>query len=159
VRAASRFMLEVVYVISALFDKTRSFVFVNELDEVTRWLDGAPVGDAVAHMVSASGGRGITNYGRVFSDFAHRYGDAVDRRTTVIILGDGRSNFQPHGAEVLGRLRSKANRVLWLCPEPRASWGSGDSAMPAFTKSVTQVFEVACARDLERAARQIVVRG
>ena len=66
VRAASRFMLEFVYVISELFDKTRSFVFVNELDEVTRGRGAMPAGDAVAHMVSASGGRGITNYGRVF---------------------------------------------------------------------------------------------
>jgi uncharacterized protein with von Willebrand factor type A (vWA) domain len=99
-----------------------------------------------------------SSYGRVFREFEKRYPNAVDRRTTVVILGDGRTNFQPNGADALGRIRERAKTVLWLCPESRASWGTGDNAMPEYANRVTDVLEVACARDLERAARELIAR-
>jgi uncharacterized protein with von Willebrand factor type A (vWA) domain len=160
VRRAARFMLEFVYAVGELFDRTRSFVFVSELGEVTHLFETEPVDTAIARAAeSAVNVRENSSYARVFRAFERQHMESIDRRTTVIVLGDGRTNYQPTGVDVLNRIRSRAKSVLWLCPEPRETWGIGDSAMPAFAEAVTQVLEAASAHDLERAARELVVRS
>jgi uncharacterized protein with von Willebrand factor type A (vWA) domain len=160
VRRAARFMLEFVYAIGELFDRTRSFVFVSELGEVTRLFETEPVATAVLRAAeSVVNVRENSSYARAFRAFERQHLESIDRRTTVLVLGDGRTNYQPSGADIVARIRSRAKSVLWLCPEPRATWGIGDSAMPAFAEAVTQVLEAASARDLERAARELVIRS
>jgi len=160
VRRAARFMLEFVYAVSELFERTQSFVFVSELGEVTQLFEREPVGTAIAKAAeSVVNVHENSSYLRAFRAFEERHIESVDRRTTVVVLGDGRTNYQPNGADVLARIRSRAKRVLWLCPDPRPNWGIGDSAMPAYAKAVTQVLEAASARDLERAARALVLSG
>jgi uncharacterized protein with von Willebrand factor type A (vWA) domain len=160
VRRAARFMLEFVYAISELFERTRSFVFVSEIGEVTHLFQREPIATAIARAADAVVNvRENSSYARAFRAFENGHIEAVDRRTTVVILGDGRTNYQASGADVVRRIRSRAKRVLWLCPDPRPAWGIGDSAMPAYAAVVTQVFEAASARDLERAARELVMRS
>jgi uncharacterized protein with von Willebrand factor type A (vWA) domain len=160
VRRAARFMLEFVHAIGELFERTRSFVFVSELGEVTQLFEREPIGTAIARAAeSVVNVRENSSYARALRAFEQGHVDAVDRRTTVIILGDGRTNYQPTGADVVARLRARAKSVLWLCPDPRPTWGIGDSAMPAYAAVVTQVLEAASARDLERAARELVMRS
>lgn len=160
VRTAARFMLEFVYAVQELFDRTRSFVFVSDVGEVTSLFEREPV--HVAMALAYGGGVVSTNdnssYGRVLHAFEERFAAAVDARTTLVVLGDGRTNYRPHGGEVLDRLRRRARRVLWLCPEARSGWGIGDSAMPVYASKVDQVFEVRSAADLERAARELAAR-
>jgi uncharacterized protein with von Willebrand factor type A (vWA) domain len=157
VRPVSGFMLELVYALQDLFERARSFVFVSDVEEVTKLFDTEGVSTAVmkaaGSMVSA---RGNSSYGRAFTLFDGRFRDAVDSRTTVVVLGDGRTNYQAHGANVLDRIRQRARRVVWLCPEPRSAWGSGDSAMPEYALHVSQVLEVITAKDLESAARHLI---
>jgi uncharacterized protein with von Willebrand factor type A (vWA) domain len=160
VRRAARFMLEFVYAIGELFERTRSFVFVSDVGEVTRLFEKEPVETAIALAAeSVVDVRENSSYGRAFRAFEKGHIDAVDRRTTVVILGDGRTNYQTTGVDVVARIRSRAKEVLWLCPDPRPSWGIGDSAMPAYAAVVSRILEAASARDLERAARELVVRG
>jgi uncharacterized protein with von Willebrand factor type A (vWA) domain len=160
VRRASRFMLEFVYAISELFERTQSFVFVSELGEVTRLFEREPVGTAIARAAeSIVNVRENSSYLRAFRAFEKNHIDGIDRRTTVVVLGDGRTNYQPSGAEIVARIRSRAKSLLWLCPDPRPNWGIGDSAMPAYAKVVTKVIEAASARDLERAARALILSG
>jgi uncharacterized protein with von Willebrand factor type A (vWA) domain len=157
VRAVSSFMLELVYAMQELFERARSFVFVSEVEEVTRLFQKDPVSTAVANAATSTiNVKANSSYGRALRLFESRYRDAVDRRTTVVVLGDGRTNYQESGAHVLGRIRARAKRVIWLCTEPRATWGMGDSAMPAFAAQASQVLEVTSAADLERAARELV---
>jgi hypothetical protein len=73
-----------------------------------------------------------SDYGRAFSQFEARHMDALDRHTTVLVIGDGRSNYQDPRQDILKHMGERAARILWLNPEPPASWGFGDSAMPAF---------------------------
>jgi uncharacterized protein with von Willebrand factor type A (vWA) domain len=94
-----------------------------------------------------------SNYGRVLRAFEERVLPDVDRRTTVVILGDGRTNYQSEAADVLDAIRARARALVWLCPEPRAAWATGDSAMSRYAPRCTQVLEVRSARDLEDAAR------
>jgi uncharacterized protein len=155
VRTAARFMLELVYVAQELFEHTRSFVFVSELGETTELFGSQPVTGALgqAHGGGVVSVADNSNYGRVLRAFEDRYLAEVDRRTTVVILGDGRTNYHDDGAEVLDEIRARARALVWLCPEERAGWLTGDSAMPRYAPRCTRLFEVKNARELEAAAR------
>jgi uncharacterized protein len=160
VRAASLFMLEFAHAAQDLFSGTRSFVFVSELGETTRLFADQPVAAALGRVY----GGGVvdtghnSNYGRVFRAFEERVGGAVDRRTTIVILGDGRTNYFADEAEVIRRLRDRARAVLWLCPEGQGTWGTGDSAMLRYAAAATKVLVARTARELEVAAREVVAR-
>jgi uncharacterized protein with von Willebrand factor type A (vWA) domain len=158
VRTASRFMLELVYAAHELFDRTRSFVFVSELGETTTLFEREPVRTALA--VAYSGDvvpvTDNSNYGRVLRAFEARHLAAIDRRTTVVILGDGRTNYHDAAEDTLGRIRARARGLYWFCSEQRVGWLTGDSAMPRYAPQCTKVFEVSTARELEDATRALV---
>lgn len=158
VRSVARFLLELTFAAQELFDRTRTFVFVSELGETTRLFAEQPIETALARAY-AGGVVPVThnsNYGRVLRAFEERVLGDVDRRTTVVILGDGRTNYQDPAADVLDAVRARARAVVWLCPEPRAAWATGDSAMPRYAPKCTRVLEVRSARDLEAAARLLL---
>jgi uncharacterized protein len=158
VRAAAGFLLEFTYAAQELFERARSFVFVSDLGEATQLFEREPVRVAIDRAwrggVVHAGEN--SNYGRVLRAFEARHLREVDRATTVVILGDGRTNYHDASPEVLGRIRARSRALVWLCPEPRGSWATGDSAMPRYAPQCTAVLEVSCARDLERAARQLL---
>jgi len=160
VRAASLFMLELVHAAQELFAGTRSFVFVSELGETTRlFADHGP--DAALARIYGGGVVSLahnSNYGRALEAFEQRVAREIDRRTTVVILGDGRANYLADGAAAVGRLRERARQVLWICPEAPGSWGSGDSAMLRYAAAVTRVLVARTAKELEIAAREVAFR-
>lgn len=141
VRHVSRFMLQFAYTLQEMFSRVRSFVFVSDLGEATELFQRHELQDAVDR---AYGGAVInvhsnSNYGRALGQFVERYLDAVTSRTTVIIIGDGRSNYFPSEAWTLGRVRARAKHVLWLNPEQPSSWMFGDSAMRDYEPHLSRV--------------------
>lgn len=162
VRGVAAFFLELTYAAQSLFSRTRSFVFVSELGETTDLFEEEPIAAALGRTFSG-GVVPIThnsNYGRVFRSFEERVLRDIDRRTTVVVLGDGRTNYQAASADVLDAIRARARALVWLCPESRAQWAIGDSAMRDYAPKCTSVLEVRSARDLEDAARLLVsLRG
>lgn len=158
VRLAARFMLELVYALHELFSGTRSFVFVSELGDVSKLFERERVQAALARVF---GGEVVSlsdnsNYGRVLRTFHEQHLELIDRRTTVVVIGDGRNNYQADEAWVLEDLRRRARAVLWINPERRGSWSIGDSAMHRYAPACTRVLEVACAAELEEAARALI---
>jgi uncharacterized protein with von Willebrand factor type A (vWA) domain len=157
VRQASLFMLELVHAAQEIFAGTRSFVFVSDLTETTRLFAEHPPSTALARIY----GGGVvdlchnSNYGRALASFEARDGRAVDRRTTVVVLGDGRTNYLADGAGIVARLRRRARALIWICPEPPGSWGSGDSAMIRYAAAATRVLPARNAKELEIAAREV----
>jgi uncharacterized protein with von Willebrand factor type A (vWA) domain len=131
VRQVSRFMLELVFCLQELFERVRSYVFVSDLGETTSLFKTYDIERAVR---LAYGGAVISvhansNYGRALEIFAERHLDAVTSKTTVIVIGDARNNYNPPNADRLAEIRRRAKRVLWLNPELPGAWGFGDSAM------------------------------
>ena len=81
---------------------------------------------------------------------------SVTRRTTVLIIGDGRNNYNAPNAWALEDLKRKARRVIWICTEPKTNWGFGDSEMLRYARASSQVVTVQSLSDLERVAQQLV---
>ncbi|HZS40165.1 MAG TPA: VWA domain-containing protein [Polyangia bacterium] len=131
VRHVSRFMLQFAFTLQELFSQVRSFVFVSDLGECTDLFKKYELQRAV-DLAYAGGVVNVyanSNFGRAFKMFADRYLDVVTKKTTVIVIGDARNNYNPPEAGALADIKGRAKRVLWLNPEPPISWAFGDSAM------------------------------
>ena len=131
VRHVSRFMLQFAYTLQELFSQVRSFVFVSDLGECTDLFKKYELQRAV-DLAYAGGVVNVyanSNFGRAFKMFVDRYLDVVTKKTTVIVIGDARNNYNPPEAGALADIKGRAKRVLWLNPEPPISWAFGDSAM------------------------------
>ena len=131
---ASRFMLQFVYSVQDLYAKARSFVFVSDIGEVTKLFEEHEIHRAVE---AALKGEVIdvfshSNFGRAFELFYKNYFAAVTGRTTVLIIGDGRNNYNRPNDWVLREIQQKAKQLIWLNPESRMTWGVGDSEMPRY---------------------------
>ncbi|HEX2038946.1 MAG TPA: VWA domain-containing protein [Acidimicrobiales bacterium] len=136
VAAFARFTLHLVYAISSQFSKVRAFVFIDGIDEVTRFFEQSDdIADAV-HRVNTEADvvwvDGHSDYGHAFEVFWERWGKEVSPKTSVILLGDARNNYHASQAWVVQELRKKARHVYWLNPEPRSYWDTGDSIVSEY---------------------------
>jgi uncharacterized protein with von Willebrand factor type A (vWA) domain len=149
--------------LSALADEvanTRSFAFVDAIDEITQIVeDSAGVVEPWqilqgGHVIGADG---HSDYGAVFDSFWSRWARAeLTDRSTVIITGDARTNHRPDGAEVFARIAERARAVYWLNPEPRADWNTSDSALSAYAPHCDEVLEVRTLRQISAAVEHIL---
>ncbi len=158
VRNTSRLMLLFTYTLQSLFVRVRSFIFVSELGEITRFFKARRPEDALetvkqSQVVSMASN---SNYGHAFASFLRRYSGALSRRTSVFVIGDGRNNYNESNVWALDELKQKVRRVVWLCSEPQSNWGLGDSLMRTYEKHVSQVMCVESLADFERLARDLV---
>ncbi|GAA3552583.1 VWA domain-containing protein [Nonomuraea rosea] len=130
VSSFAHFTLLLTYALREQFTKVRAFGFVDTVDEITRFfVPGADVVEAMTKLANEADmvRFGRTNYGHSLEGFAERYGDAIGSKTSLLILGDARSNYQPPALDVLKSLASRARHAYWLNPEPRQQWDTGDS--------------------------------
>jgi len=154
VASFARFTLHLVHAISSQFSKVRSFVFIDGIDEVTRFFEHAddPV-DAV-HRINTEADvvwvDGHSDYGHALSVFNERWGMEIGPRTSVLLLGDARNNYHASHAWVVGDIRKRARHVYWLNPEPQAYWDSGDSIVGEYGVHCDEVVECRTLRQLER---------
>lgn len=131
VAAAARFLLLFLYSLNEVIATLKSYAFSANLTEVSEILEEETVEKAIPEILEKIGFR-PTDYGQALADFDAEHADAVDRHTTVIILGDGRSNNTDPRLDLMRRLHDRAKAVIWLNPEPESFWGSGDSEMPRY---------------------------
>jgi uncharacterized protein with von Willebrand factor type A (vWA) domain len=148
----AHFTLMLAYALREQFTKVRAFAFIDTVDEVTGFFTpGGDVADALARMSAEADlvwFDGHSDYGHSIAEFAKRYPDAVGPRTSLLILGDARNNYRATGIPALRSLVQKSRHAYWLNPEPRAYWGSGDSATPQYSE-VVEMVEVRNAVQLE----------
>lgn len=134
VRNVSRFMLQFVYSLQDLYSRVRSFIFVSEIGEITQLFEEQEISEAIEQSLSG----GIINvfahsdFGRAFRSFHRDYIAAVNNKTTVIVLGDARNNYNLPHEWVLKEIRQRAKQLIWLNPENRLTWGFGDSEMDRY---------------------------
>jgi uncharacterized protein len=153
VTSASVFFLSVLHALHDSFRKLRSFVFIERISEVTEVFEHERDFRTIAQRISSEGGvadvSGYTDYGRVWLEFLGEISDDLDPRSTVIVLGDARTNGREPHAEVFAQVAERAGRLFWLNPEPRLYWNYGDSVMAAYERYCDGAFECWTTRHLE----------
>ncbi len=153
VTSASVFFLSVLHALHDSFRKLRSFVFIERISEVTDVFEHERDFRAIAQRISSEGGvadvSGYTDYGRVWLEFLGEISDDLDPRSTVIVLGDARTNGREPHADVFAQVSERAGRLFWLNPEPKLYWNYGDSVMAAYERYCDGAFECWTTRHLE----------
>ncbi len=153
VTSASVFFLSVLHALHDQFRKLRSFVFVERISEVTDVFERERNFEAVSRAIATDAGvadvSGYTDYGRVWLEFLDKVIDDLDPRSTVIVLGDARTNGREPHAQAFGRVAQHAGRMFWLNPEPRLYWNYGDSVMSTYEPFCDGVFECWTTKQLE----------
>ncbi len=157
-RNIARFWLHLVYQLQDLFSKVRTFIFVADLIEVTAALRGAAAGrrgradllgepDRRRREQRLRPGRG---------QFVAAHASAVNNRTTVVILGDGRNNGRRPGEDALAEIARHARQTVWITPEPRYGWSLGGCDMPRYARIVDRVEVVRNVAELGAVAEALV---
>jgi uncharacterized protein with von Willebrand factor type A (vWA) domain len=139
----AQFTLLLVFALRDQFQNLRAFTFVDQVHEVTgHFRPGADVADVMADLAASTAHAalwGRTNYGRAFTKFAEQHPDALGPKSSLLVLGDARSNYSDLSLPVLEELAGAARHAWWLNPEHRRHWNTGDSAAGSYGEIVPMV--------------------
>ena len=155
VAQVSDFFLLLIHSLHEVVDDVRSFAFSGHLIEVSDILDSKTPEEAMSEIMSKAG-FGSSDYGGSFRDFEKDFMRSVTPKTTVIVLGDARTNNLDPRADILRTISERSKRLVWLNPEGRMAWGWGNSEMPRYAAFCSVVRQCATAKQLERAVSDIV---
>jgi uncharacterized protein with von Willebrand factor type A (vWA) domain len=139
----AQFTLLLVFALRDQFQNLRAFTFIDNVHEVTEhFRPGADVADVMADLAASTAHAalwGRTNYGRALTRFADEHADALGPKSSLLILGDARSNHSDLAVPVLRDLAGAARHAWWLNPEHSRHWGTGDSAAREYGEVVPMV--------------------
>jgi uncharacterized protein with von Willebrand factor type A (vWA) domain len=160
VRNTAKFTIHLVHSLQSLFSQVRTFAFVSDVVDVTPYLERCQLDEALGMIF---GGEVLdvdanSNYGRALAMFHREHLTAVNRRTTVLVLGDGRGNGNPPHLWALDDIRRRARQLVWLTPEQRRYWHQGRSDLPAYADICDRV-EIVRNLDQLEAAAGTILRG
>ena len=158
VRNTAKFTIHLVHSLQSLFSQVRTFAFVADLVEVTPYLERCALDEALGMIF---GGEVLdvdanSDYGRALSIFHREHLSVINRRTTVLVLGDGRGNGKPAESWALQDMGRRARQLVWLTPEPERYWHLGRSDLPAYADICDRVELVRDLDQLEAAAGSIL---
>ncbi|MEU7872539.1 VWA domain-containing protein [Dactylosporangium sp. NPDC049140] len=161
VRATARFTLRLVRGLQSLSGQVRSFAFVDEPREITKLFAEEPLERAFDLVFSGLPGGGVldvnadSDYGRTFELMLAEHRSVLTRKTTLLVLGDGRGNGHDPRVDAFEELTGRLRRTIWLTPEPRYSWGLGRCDLPAYAERCDQVHVVTDPAALVRVAHRM----
>ena len=155
VATAAQFLLMFMYNLNEALSDLRSFAFSSFLVAVDDILNANGLDEAIPKVMDKIGFMS-TDYGRALENLKSQFADTIDRRTTVIILGDARSNYGDPRADIMRWINQRARRVVWLNPEPETFWGTGDSEMRRYRPYCHVAKTCRTIKDLERVVDDIL---
>src|SRR3954452_4039133 len=143
VASFAQFTLMLVYALRDQFEKVRAFTFIDHVHEVTEhFVPGADPADVLSGLAASTAQAalwGRTNYGRALVKFEELYADALGPKSSLLVLGDARSNYSDLALPTLRELAGAARHAWWLNPEHTRHWNTGDSAARAYAEVVPMV--------------------
>ena len=155
VARVARFLLLLLFELVDVLPNVRAFAFSSALGEVTDVFKKKSSNEAIEDALF-TWGKGNTDYGRAWQDFRGLCGSEVDRRSTLVVLGDGRNNFYDPSLDTFREICNRSKSVFWLNPEPRDQWEEGDSEMERFAATCTSVRICNRIEHLERFADELI---
>ncbi|MBC6937491.1 MAG: VWA domain-containing protein [Chloroflexi bacterium] len=159
-RYCAEFLLTLIYELQDQVARTDSFIFISDLADISMVFKHKQPQEAVGQVLSEHRpGYYNTDLGNSLNTFKRDHMDKITGKTTVIILGDGRNNYNDPRLDIAQDMQRRARRLLWFCPEPPALWGTGDSDMHRYAPLANGVFKVSTLRELASAVDQILTDG
>ncbi len=150
-----RFLLLLLYALNERVADLRTFAFSARLEDVSPELDALEFEAAMAAILWRLGS-GSTDYGQALADLTENHIGLIDRRTTVLVMGDGRSNNGNPRIDLFQGIAEQAKRVIWLSNEPQNRWGTGDSCLLEYRPWCTRMAYAESVTDLEAALDDIL---
>ncbi len=142
-RHVSELMLTLLFAIQDQISKTHAFAFIDHMEFISPYFEGQQPTEAVAEILrKMPSGYYNTNLGSSLDDFMHTYMDTVDHRTTVIMVGDARNNYNDPRLDLFRTLARRSRATIWLNPEAIPLWGTGDSDMIKYAPFCNRAFQV-----------------
>lgn len=137
----SHFTLLLVHALRQQFSRVRVFAFIDTTDEVTHMFGPeADLAVAIQRITREAGvysRDGHSDYGNAFASFTQAFPNVLSPRSSLLVLGDGRTNYRNPQTELLAHMVTASRHAHWLNPEPKHLWGSGDSAVPRYQEVIT----------------------
>jgi len=149
VRYCSALMLELAAGVHCYFRRVRSFVFIDRLAEA-EFSGGHVATDPALDLYARS------DFGKVLIELWDRRAELLSRTTLMMILGDARNNRRPARADLLRDLRRQCRAVIWLTPEAAERWGTGDSAIHQYARTVDELYRCTNLVELERSLERSI---
>lgn len=161
----SSFCLQLVCAMEKRFEKVRSFLFIENIIEAHFDLENNTVAEAVESAMDRAypkrTGRskeqctttGVSDYGRALEAFRRKFSDVLTPKTTVVIMGDAKTNWFPPKPEELRDIRSQCAKLIWLNPEPKEKWDTEDSMVRHYLPHCDVMAECRNLHQLEQAMR------
>jgi uncharacterized protein with von Willebrand factor type A (vWA) domain len=150
-----RFLLMLLYAFQEEIPDISCYAFSGRLEDVSAQLESHDFEEAMDRIVKTIG-MSSTDYGQALSDLKTDHFSKIDRRTTLIVLGDGRSNYGDGRLDIFREAAARAKRTIWLSPEQKPLWGTGDSLLLRYQPYCDVMTDVANLRDLERAVDDVL---
>lgn len=158
-RPVASFMLLLVYSLQDQISRTRSYAFIDDLYDISNDFNESRTETAIeAVLKRIRPGYYNTDLGHSLATFVRDHMGTVDRRTTVIIVGDGRNNHNDPNLRDLETIRRRARRIVWFNPESPRIWGTGDSDMPLYVPLCDAVHQVGNMQQLVNAVDSLFTR-
>jgi len=146
------------YAIQDQISKTHAFAFIDHLEFITPDFNGRDPSEAVREILyRMPSGHYNTDLGSSLEQFTKEYLASVDHRSTFIIVGDGRNNFNDPRLEIFQRIARRSRNTIWLNPEPMGLWGTGDSDMLKYAPYCGRTFQVSNLTQLAAAVDQLLL--
>ena len=157
-RHCSELMLSLLYELQDQVSKSHAFAFIDHLEYITPDFQGNRANEAIQQvLIRMPPGYYSTDLGHSLQNFADDYLDTIDHRTTLIVVGDGRNNYNDPRLDIFRKMARRSRRTLWLNPELPMLWGSGDSDMLDYLPLCDTILQVSTLSELTAAVDQLLV--
>jgi uncharacterized protein with von Willebrand factor type A (vWA) domain len=155
-RFCSELMLSFLFALQGQVRKTHAFAFIDHLEYISDEFNGSNADEAIASVLwRMPSGHYNTDLGWSLNDFQDEFMDTLDGQTTLIIVGDGRNNYNDPRLDIFSSMSRRAVRTIWLNPEPPYMW-HGDSDMPKYAPLCTNVLKVSNLSELAAAVDELL---
>jgi uncharacterized protein with von Willebrand factor type A (vWA) domain len=156
-RSCSELMLSLLYALQDQISKTHAFAFIDHLEYISPAFESNEAGQAVSQVLERMpSGYYNTDFGNSLENFNRDYLDTMDGRTTFLVVGDGRNNYNDPRVDIFGLLARRSNRTIWITPEASGLWGTGDSDMLKYAPSCDVILQASNLAELSAAVDKLL---
>lgn len=159
-RYCAGFLLTLIYELQDQVARTNSYIFISDLADISPvFAELEPMAAVERVLMDNRPGYYNTDLGASLATFERDFAGVVTPKTTVVLVGDGRNNYNDPRVDLARDIQRRARRLIWFNPEPQHQWGSGDSDMAQYALAADGVFKVSTLRELAAAVDKILVDG